>query len=207
MENFGIKATLYDIVGYLLPGAALVVGIWFMRLPDGAQTVEKLSAISLSWPSAVLLLGFTYVIGHALSALSWMAFENDFVGKVMARHVTPLGEPYISGARRIFGCDPTALTGRIMIAHCQVKNPALYETAFVFLAIGGLSRTMAMCAMILLVHGLLCTGITWTAAFILFGSFAVLLVNTFRFRRYFKEQISASLAIPDGTKLPSGKVD
>lgn len=84
--------TLYDIFGYLIPGATFVILIWIGLHPE---ILKYLIGLSYSVPTIIIILSkywtiwiiiglvITYILGHIIASISSMLFEKIIIGECL----------------------------------------------------------------------------------------------------------------------------
>lgn len=83
----GIATFFNDIVGAIVPGAALCVALWVMHSPDGIRSLLKTGDGAL----ALMLAGLFFAAGHAALSLF------DMFNKLFSGRLALLDEPGITG--------------------------------------------------------------------------------------------------------------
>jgi hypothetical protein len=204
MDKFGIKGTLYDLIGYILPGLILMIGInqifSFEKI-----SLENLLNIKMTLPSVFILVALLYILGHVISSLSSVIFENYYIAMVSAKIYKFDSTKYDERAIHLFGA-PYSKCSRIPIAFCQLKHPVIYETAFVFLSFYGMARNLATSMLIIF--------ICWHIKFHLISVWSILglviisllIHQYFRFKLYFDKQIATSLLVESGVQGDNTKI-
>lgn len=155
MKGIEIKATLYDIFGYLLPGYIFIVSSAFIWTQiDGAtnmnESIEVINNITKNY--GFLLIGFSYYLGHVISTATKYVIHKKIVknNKMLAdyidlksifRHeiIKSFNDKYMS----LFGVRYDDKDFSILVSHLEKNNASLYSTAFVFLSIYGMARTIS----------------------------------------------------------------
>lgn len=207
MDKFGIKGSLYDILGYIMPGAFVLLGLFAMyENKKGVNLILWLQNhvdvhMGLAFGCGILVC--SYIVGHILTSIGSLLFENRHVKRLFSeawlRNLYKIdenreGEAYKARFKELFGCD-AVFSFRNVVAYSQERTKAVYDTAFVFLSIYGLSRNISVALLVLLAVHFLIIGDSWSgslyAAF--FISFIAMVHNYFRFREYYIAQIYASL--------------
>lgn len=200
MDKFGIKASLYDILGYIIPGLVFIVGLAVIHIckecPD-KNFIEQ--EVGLVFGSVVLMTA--YILGHVFGSFSSYLFEKKGK-KLFARFydIDPkvVGEKYRRAYDDVYGKN-AEIEFRNVIAYSEEKTKAVYDTAFVFLSIYGLSRNVGTALFfVLLAYFIMVDFAEWNKWILLGLSFCIiaLLHNYFRFKEYYIEQIFASLTVP-----------
>lgn len=194
MDKLGIKATIYDIFGYAIPGALLLISYLGLTMDVNKLDLAQLIKIELNWPFAVTAFIASYIVGHLLSSVSSVVFENPLSKQIFS---TVFGvmfktEVYDDACEKKLGKKYNDCGERAVIVYCQNNHPVIYETAFVFLAIYGFSRNIAM-VMIVLFPWFLEKQFppVWNMIYIVALGFMVW--HYIRFKNYYSHQIASSL--------------
>lgn len=195
MDSLGIKTTLYDILGYLVPGISVITGIWFISLPVDHQNTTYVNGYFQSWQIWVFLSIAGYITGHVVSTFSYLIFENK-ISTCILNYLYPFkSNKFDSGAKKHFNKPYSELDSRVPAIFCQTYFRDSYSTAFVFLSIYGFSRNILMSLMIVWAY----SGFSkiWSIPYWAIIIFLLLLfINYIRFKRYFEKQIAATLLMP-----------
>lgn len=195
MDKFGIKATLYDLIGYVFPGFLLITACYSLFFCASLPTIAEASKITFSIPFACIALATFYVTGHAIAALSSLVFENPWVSGLVNKVYAFDTSIYDERSLELFGVDYSTSGGRIAITYCLEKFPATYGLAFIFLSIYGFSRNICVVTIILTVSYLYKTNNYNLWSLVSAGSILLMLHNYFRFKQYFNNQIASSIMI------------
>jgi hypothetical protein len=174
MDKFGITATIYDFLGYFIPGFALwglVLGAWYHScptLPLWAKIQSLITSafmqvqpkdLSINWFSFVFIIFVLYVTGHIVSTLSSLVIEKLAIMKLGWGKNAILVKGAISTEfygtftqkfeeRFHFKFDDDEF--RACIAFVQTNRPSVYTTAFVFLTFYGMARNILLSVIIVL---------------------------------------------------------
>lgn len=194
MDKLGIKATIYDVLGYAVPGAILLVGLYVFTTGEFKPDIALLMKTEVSGAFAAIAFLAFYVTGHLLSSVSSFLFENKSFTAVAAWIFDFDTTRYDEAALRIFGKNYAECGSRAVIVYCQSNYPLVYETAFAFLTIYGLSRNVAA-AMLLLIPLWVTKNSDWVFVSIYLMSLAFMVRNYLRFKVYYIHQIASSLMI------------
>jgi hypothetical protein len=62
MDKLGIRATLYDLVGYILPGLLLLSGLYFIYIQNAKIPFTELFNCSISLQSSIIIILAAYII-------------------------------------------------------------------------------------------------------------------------------------------------
>lgn len=208
MDKLGIKTTLYDVLGYVIPGMLLILGMYIMYMKNDSNDyfsiVRQLADVksSIAFGTGVILC--SYVLGHAISSIGYLLFENRLVKRIFNYKIPRWfykiderneGEPHKARFKELLG-DNADFSFRSVVAYSEENTKVAYDTAFVFLSIYGLSRNVAVVMILLLAAHYLIFKDMWNSAFYFayFLCLLALLHNYFRFRQYYIAQIYASLS-------------
>jgi hypothetical protein len=200
MDKLGIKATIYDIFGYAIPGGVLLTAFYVLSIDVSKLDIGQLMKVEISWPFGGAVFVAFYIFGHLLSSVSSFVFENELMNKISS-FVFGYGlnaSKYDEAAEKKLGKKYDECGQRAIIVYCQNNHPAIYETAFTFLSIYGLSRNVAM-AMILIFPLFLDKHFPPVWNIIYIASFVFMARHYFRFKDYFLHQIASSLIVPAKT--------
>lgn len=209
MDKLGIKGTLYDLLGYIIPGLFFLFALWLMYVNKDAgnliDTIEKVKNEKLGWAFVGGVVVSSYVIGHVMAAIGSFLFENRFVKWIFSFgfprwfykvNEEKEGEVCEGRFRELLG-DKAVFSFRDVIAYSQENTKNAYETAFVFLSIYGLCRNISVAMLFLLTFHCTFVDDSWNTPFcVVFSIFLLaMLHNYFRFRQYYIAQIYASLSV------------
>lgn len=195
MDKFGIKATLYDLIGYVFPGFLLITGCYSLFFCATLPTIAEASKITFSIPFACIALATFYVTGHAIASLSSLVFENSWVSRLVNKLYAFDTSIYDARSMELFGVDYSTSGGRIALAYCVEKFPSVFGQAFVFLAIYGFSRNVSTVTIILTVSYWITTNNFNSWLLVSLVVILLMLHNYFRFKQYYNKQIAASIMI------------
>lgn len=197
MDKLGIKATIYDLLGYALPGGILISIVYFIQ-SNGLILLKDITSIEISVAGGVLLFFLSYTVGYALSAISSFLFENRLTNKIVYYVFDGVYNfkttNYDEKSIELFGASYSEINPRTAASFCQKNFPELYNTAFSFLSIYGMSRNIST-ALLLVLPGLifkLGAGY-WLYYYLIFC--LSMIHNYYRFRVYYVHQIVSSLLI------------
>lgn len=196
MDNLGIKTTVYDVLGYAVPGAILLIGLYVLSNELSNLDLSQLAMLEISGSFAVVAFIASYVAGHVLSSVSSFVFENKPITALVAKFFDLDPSKYDEGAFRVFGRSYAECGPRAAMVYCQSKYPAVYDTAFAFLAIYGLSRNVAA-AMLILFPLYIQKSCDLISISVYFIAFCFMVRNYYRFRVYYFHQIASALMIPE----------
>lgn len=213
MKGLDIKATIYDIFGYLLPGLLVIIIIIFsfqhsyglFEISDMIDLVKSLGGIEFTF-----VFFLAYILGHCLSSLSSIILEKNFIFKlkylsdlINVNHLLSetLRIRLMDKYREVTNSELTDKDFRFLITYVESKQPAIYSTAFVYLSFYGMARTIALVfsigfiweiinILILGYKGSIIFSILYLTLFFLF------IYHYFRFLRYFREQIVMGFILP-----------
>lgn len=208
MRDLGIKGTIYDIFGYLLPGLLFLfllriaynhfydrVGFSFIILE-----IKKISGTL----TVILVLAILYCTGHAVSSASSFIIEGLIVKKVSffkkrlnARNLLSkelynnLEQKY----KRLYNVEFDDNKDFTVITCFVEQNfPAIYSTAFVFLSFYGMARNLAFSITIFLLFEIvnyivLCNKIILIVIMVSFIFMITFYYEYYRFMKYHKIKI------------------
>jgi hypothetical protein len=193
MDKLGLKATIYDLFGYLIPGLLLIFlfYIWFNNLDF--NFISCLNSITFSAPFYILTFIIAYVAGHIISSFSSFLFESKLSIYVINKFCKKDNSQYDEKCISLFGKKFEECERQLIISYCQKNNPIIYDTAFVFLTIYGFSRNLATLLLIFYIFIVQKIGILNIKSFVIFFSMILLIRNYYRFKNYYKRKINSSL--------------
>jgi hypothetical protein len=196
MDKIGIKATLYDIIGYVIPGFLFLLFIYIFKNNLDLKWLLSLKKVDISAPYIVVIFILTYVSGHIVSSFSSFIFEG-YISKWITNKLFPKPQNsiYDIKTQSLFGKPFNDCDQRSIITYCQEKHPIVYETAFVFLTIYGLSRNVAATFIVLSSFSIYKYGICSIESLIIISSTILLIRNYYRFKVNFTKQINSSLLL------------
>lgn len=206
MDKFGIKGTLYDLLGYAIPGLTFILGLTIMILSmdcaDKCILTERIANIKIGVPMSLLILIAGYILGHVFASISSWLFErrgwNLSPKNRYEMDPEKIGERFRGYYDKIFGTG-SKVEFRNVIAYSEEKTKTVYDTAFVFLSIYGFSRNTSMALFFVLIANFIVLDYAAWNLWIISGiilAIIALLHNYFRFREYYVKQIFASLTVP-----------
>lgn len=158
--------------------------------------ISQLMKLEISWPFGMVAFIVCYIFGHLLSSVSSFVFENELSNK-LASFVFGFGfdaSQYDEASEKKLGKKYGECGQRAIVVYCQSNHPAIYETAFTFLSIYGLSRNIAM-AMLLVFPMFLDKQFPPVWNLIYIAAFVFMVRHYLRFKDYFLHQIASSLAV------------
>jgi hypothetical protein len=208
--NMDIKATIYDILGYLTVG--VVAGtLWLLAYEHSMGRDWTYARMALKETTATeifVLLLLAYLLGHAIGSVSSFLIEKP-VEKLGFLRVYHAPDSIVSQ------CQYTALTTKFMdvfgfafaraefplcICYAESAAPNVYETAFVFLSFYGMARNITL---VFISYGVweLANAIArsswslapWAAAG--FAIAAIFFYHYLRFLRYFRQRIVGAFLV------------
>jgi hypothetical protein len=152
-----IKTTLYDIVGYIIPGMVFLVAsfVGYCHLVQCQQPFVALRAVikGLSNTEIAIYLGITYLAGHLLSTASYFVFEklccNTVVSdkQILGDDLYKAFEDRFKSIFKVAAYDKK--TGFLTcICYVEAKQPVVYATAFIFQSFYGMARNLALVLMV-----------------------------------------------------------
>lgn len=214
MDKLGIKATLYDLIGYFIPGLLILFiaagvlnqfGVFCLKYDKGIQFLicEKDKVFTIHWSVWVLATILSYFLGHLISSLSSLSYERLLIKNIpflrRGHELSSLmskgsSEIFKKGYSRLFKAEYTEKDFRNCICHVEHFRPVNHSTAFVFLSFYGMARNFSFAFFISFLLEL--------SASLYLHSFKPLLISLifliltgvmfdeyYRFVRYFKNHI------------------
>ena len=211
-----IKTTIYDIVGYMIPGFVLFLTgyLGYFHSIKTAFTFDSIipDTLSLTASKIVLLAILAYLTGHLLSTVSSIIIESGILKMSLFEKFKNDKEvlgPKLHGIysekfQKIFGFDSDPAQFGVCICYVEAKQPAIYSTALIFLSFYGMARNLSL----VLVSYSLWELLNWLGFknSQSFGYFFVSLTlgviafyHYLRFLKYFKQRILTGFVIPETT--------
>ena len=213
MDKLGIKATLYDFFGYLVPGLVflLYAYVFYQNICKELNFIVALQSLAkynkAVYSILVVLIG--YCLGHIISSVSSFVIEKSIFGnieflksKLELKEVVSLDlyNSFQGEYKRYFNVDYNSKDIRTLICYVEKKNSEIYSTAVVFLAIYGMARNLSIISFMFAIaeigyfiyfHNILIW--IYILCGLVFG--LVFLYEYFRFRKYFLQQILNGILI------------
>ncbi|MFV0501311.1 MAG: hypothetical protein ACK5MH_06965 [Bacteroidales bacterium] len=199
MNNLGIKATIYDIIGYLVPGFLSIISI-FMIIKggilnqNGEINFEVFQSITIDLPFVfyVIIFTFSYISGHIIESISSFIYKKILYKPVMKFFMRKHYDKMNSIADNKFKTNFLSSEQNFM-SYCELKYPVINDTVFRFLSFYGFSRNITI--ILILVYISLCINGQY---FTIFGFSLIISIlamswNYFRFRKYFELKIISVL--------------
>lgn len=208
MDKLGIKTTLYDVLGYIIPGILFIMGMYVMYMrgnsSDILSVLKELVDVKSGVVFATGVILCSYLLGHAISSIGSLIFENRWVKSLFKKKVLRWfykinedfeGEKHKDRFKKLLGND-AVFCFRSVVAYSEENTKIAYDTAFVFLSIYGLSRNAVTVMLLLFLSHCTIFNDVWNLSFcvIFWVCFVALLHNYFRFKQYYIAQIYASLS-------------
>ncbi len=192
MDKLGIKATIYDVLGYVSPGMIFLFSIWHISTRQTQWPWE----IEVSAPSAIMAILISYFIGQISAAIGSLIFENQYSNLLFDKLYPMSTQSFEHGSQSIFSKPFASLSERVTSCYCQSKFPEIYDTALVFLSISGFSRNMFVILQSIAVIYIWKNGNDWRLNVFQLIIGLILIHNYRRFKIYYKKQIATSLLMP-----------
>ena len=213
MDKLGIKATLYDFFGYLVPGLVflLYAYVFYQNICKELNFIVALQSLAkynkAVYSILVVLIG--YCLGHIISSVSSFVIEKSIFGnieflksKLELKEVVSLDlyNSFQGEYKRYFNVDYNSKDIRTLICYVEKNNPEIYSTAFVFLAIYGMARNLSMISFMFSIAEIGCfiylnSKLIWIYILCGLGFGSVFFYEYFRFRKYFLQQIFNGMLI------------
>jgi hypothetical protein len=193
MDKLGIKATIYDLLGYIVPGflSLFIIYMWCKNLD--INWITTLNTTTSTTPFYILIFILAYVTGQVVSSLSSFIFESRISKWISDKVYRKDNSQHNEKCLAIFGKEYDKCEKQILIAYCQKNSPVVYETAFIFLTIYGLSRNISIAILLLDLYFIQRYGVFSLECIIVTFSMILMIRNYFRFKNYFHERINSSL--------------
>lgn len=193
MDKLGIKASIYDILGYIIPGLLSIIFIYMFMFNKDINWILSLKSANYTIPFYVLVFILSYVAGQIISSLSSFVFESKLSKKILSKVCLNDYPELNSKTNLIFSKDYKNCERQDLNSYCQEKFPVIYDTAFVFLTIYGLSRNLSTSFLILDVYLIKKNGLISIESIIVIISTILLIRNYYRFKKYFELKINSAL--------------
>ena len=156
-NSLGVRATFYDVIGYLIPGMLMLcIGwSWWYACVDCESAIRFAKLLSNhAFLTTILLCAIGYVIGHLANSISslilekWI-FKNQFLNakKWLNRAKAANAErakTISENALTEFRVSAEALSSFDLRIYMEEKMPNATITGFSFLSFYGMSRTLAL---------------------------------------------------------------
>jgi hypothetical protein len=212
MKGLDIKATIYDIFGYLIPGTLLIVIVYYSykhTLGINPNNDLEIYLKGLDTKSLIFFIFISYCIGHTISALSSLVVEKLIVFKAKKISSNLDVQTLLSSSlysrlcikfKELYNTDFTNKDFRLLICFNESKQPNIYSTAFTFLAFYGMARSLVFISSIGLIWELYNSFLGNFRSSLLFVFTYLFFVSVFyyqyyRFLRYYREQICMGFLI------------
>ena len=218
MDKFSIKVTLYDFIGYFIPGFVFILLIIISlnhSCPDkyplyinlknyfAIDSSESNNAINFSLYTYFVIILLLYIIGHIVSTLSSIIIEKFIRERCGIDRKSFLinnvlgNEQFDTFAKKIktkFNMNYEERYFRICISFVELNRTSIYSTAFVFLTFYGMARSLAFITSLIFLWEVFNLFLNYTFMGLIYCVLLLILSVLFysefrRFQRYFKEQI------------------
>jgi hypothetical protein len=199
MDKFGIKATIYDLLGYILPGAFFIAGM-FCTLKDISlmyllSNIKSISSQNISISFSISFLAVSYCTGLLLATTGSLLFENKALKSILNRFYNIDNRIFDQYTIKAYGKAFSDCDFRIITSFCQTKYPSVYDTALIFLSIYGFARNMSVVVSGVLIIHVIKFGLLHWSHLILFFIFLLFFHSYARFNKYYISQIASSLSL------------
>lgn len=155
MGNFGFKTTIYDILGYMVPGCvALVIGYVIASCNPltitMTQLIKQIQAMNIYQFISILIAA--YILGHLISGFSAIIIENlilnrlkPFSRRLHLRSImsTTLYAKLIEKFKIEFNCPPEDKDIKAIACSVEENHETGYATALIFLSFYGMGRNLS----------------------------------------------------------------
>lgn len=212
MDNMNIKATIYDIFGYIFPGIMFLIFIGITYVQLNTATIDtKLVPTIVSYFKNInlyfLVLIVSYYIGHLTSSLSslfiekWIVYNKYsayFSRKLIIDNLLSIGakERFLEIFKSTFGFDYSeGKDFRLVINYVEKNYSNNYSTSFVFLSFYGMARNMSFIFLLFSIIQVYikCYFHLNNLSFIFFPLMVafIFFYEYFRYLKYFRENIAS----------------
>jgi len=207
--NMNIKTTIYDLLGYFIPGFVSIVLVILLILQlypieNISEQVKTLSSL-INIYYAILLVVFSYILGFLFSGLSNIYFDRLFpflkrkltLDKILDNDSFKIVTDKFD---KLFNTKLTDSNFLLLICYVESERPDNYSTALYYLSYYGMSRTLffLFSLMSLVELSLLFfTNPVSTVLYLLLSLFLslIFLFQFIRFVKYYKKQIAFSFTL------------
>jgi hypothetical protein len=193
MDKLGIKTTIYDLLGYIIPGLLSLIFLYMFMYNKDIKWIFSLKLVEYSAPFYILMFILSYVAGQTISSASSFLFEGNFTKKLFGKWTLQDYSEHNLRTNELFKKDYKDCDKQILNSYCQQKFPKVYDTAFVFLTLYGLSRNISASLVIFDIYLIKTYGIISTESFVMIISTVFLIRNYYRFKKYFDLKINSAL--------------
>ncbi len=205
MKDLGLKFTIYDFLGYFIPGLIAIVMIWINKnlLEGDPISVHNLklmlNELNLTFVGFIIIL--IYVIGFGISSIGSLVIERTLFKYIGFLKKKIDIESLLSSNtlqcvkncfKTIYGKDYENSDRQGLVAYVAQKRIQVYGRAFFFLVLYGFCRSLCMLFCINLIFVFIKwsnIGHTW---YILISSIIVIFLFAFsyvRFKRLYELEI------------------
>ncbi|KNY27682.1 hypothetical protein [Pseudobacteroides cellulosolvens] len=214
MKISDIKATLYDIFGYLIPGILFIFFSYvsfnhFKGTFDNTKILKNVYSY-MEIKNIIVISVFAYFIGHVLSTLSSLIVEKSIFLKFSflsrglkskSQFSNNMFENFKRKYSEVFNLQYDDRDFRSVICYVESREPLIYSTAFVFLSFYGMARCIAFILSSFFICELIITFKYFSFAELYYCIGILLLALVFyyeyyRFFRYFKQEIIMGFVLP-----------
>lgn len=207
MNNLGIKATIYDIIGYIVPGFLSIITI-FMIMRGGILTEKgeinfatfESNIKEFSFIFYITIFTLSYIAGHIIESISSLIFKKMLYKLVMRKCMKKHYDKVNLIAQNKFNNNFIDCEQNLM-SYCEVNYPIINDTAFRFLSFYGFSRNITIILLIMIVSLFLKGQLLTPLGYSIIISIPAMIWNYFRFRKYFELKIISVLLLQDDIKL------
>lgn len=165
MKDLGIRFSIYDFLGYFVPGMIWFVLIYFsvpLFQTDLKQLMSDAQKLFSETPSSMLLFGAfaIYLVGYTNGAIAYFLLEDLVLNRMLKRW---FDRPFAHGDEQVFQQFRTLYLSRYgfpfdtrnrkhLVTFTCMHEPALYERIFFFITAAGQSRGFSLIALILFIY-------------------------------------------------------
>lgn len=209
-----LKTTIYDYFGYFLPGLTVMVLLYASLLHSmGVNNIfQEISTIQkeLNAIETFFLTFICYFLGHGLSAISSFIIEKNIFQKITLLSTRVSIDNFLSTEKKrafyekyekVFSIKYDEKDFRTIICYVEDNKQAVYSTAFVFLSIYGMARSIALVMNIAFLWELLNVLVfrvqySLSYALCYFVMTIAFYYQYYRFFKYFKNHIISGFLLP-----------
>jgi len=207
--KFDLKATMYDIFGYLFPGIIFLYLILYeleTRFSINLKNID-MKIFSETQAEKIIFFIMAYFAGHFISTIAEIILETivydifirkieilTFKVKLSDKIVKKIEKKYEREFKSKFNIRKNL---RYLIVYVEENYPNIYSTAFVFLTFLGLGRNMALILFFIIIFSNIAFILKLGIGFIMI----VFLLQFILFKIYFESHVLCSYILQDNKKV------
>lgn len=207
--KFDLKATMYDIFGYLFPGIIFLYWILYeleTRFSINLKNID-MKIFSETQDEKIMFFIMAYFAGHFISTIAEIILETivydifirkieilTFKVKLSDKIIKKIEEKYEREFESKFNIRKNL---RYLIVYVEENYQNIYSTAFVFLTFLGLGRNMALILFFIIIFSKIAFILKLGIGFIMI----VFLLQFILFKIYFESHVLCSYILQDNKKF------